>query len=90
MADYDEVRFPPIDGMGIRIDLFTPIVFSGIEYWGADIRRRRLTASGREGKPENIIKVMLKKELGSPADLLRQVADLLDSGTAKVKRAESR
>ncbi len=78
------IEMPPIEGMGIRIDLYKPLTFSGNQKWGADIQRRVLTKSGNEGKPTRILLLTMDQSEGNPADLLRTVADLLDQGTAEI------
>jgi hypothetical protein len=73
--------------LGLRIELCWRLSLGGPGSWGATISRRRLTASDKEGKPERII-TLLHDE--SPAELLRQIATLLEhDGSIPVTEAKS-
>lgn len=60
---------------GLRIELRWRIRLGGPGIYGAGIYRERITKSGNPGNPEHIITLT---DDGSPADLLRRVADIID------------
>lgn len=72
----------PDDGtdLGVRISLTHGLSLGRGEWmWVAVVEKRRETKSGREGKPERQWTLMAQ-EGGTPADLLRDLANLYDAG----------
>jgi hypothetical protein len=62
---------------GIRITVERCISFGGTTIThGLRIERERTTASGRQGKPEPILRLVNNPDQ-SPVDMLRDLADLL-------------
>jgi hypothetical protein len=73
----DDFRAP-----GLRITVERTISFFNSEIKHAlRIERERITASGRQGKPEPIV-VLVNNPGESPADMLRTLADLLAQESA--------
>lgn len=61
---------------GIRIDIGWRLrLMGGADCWAAEVSRNRQTKSGNLGKPERLVTLIGEE---SPADLLREVATLLE------------
>lgn len=77
-------------GPGICVTLHRTLsLTTGDSGWGATIERKRLTKSGREGKPEHVILLVAGPD-DNAGDLLRQIADLYDAGEVSIEDAKTR
>lgn len=65
------------------IKLERRVSFTSGSVLAASIDVERLTASGRKGKPEHLL-TLVANDGDSPADLLRQVAQMFSIGTVTI------
>lgn len=64
---------------GLRLTIERTISFSDPSIrWGLRVERERLTASGRQGKPESIV-LLVNNPDERPSHMLRMLADVLEN-----------
>ena len=70
---------PAADGqdLGLRVTLSQALHLEEGFLWTATVEKRRLTRSGKEGKPVPVCTILARKG-ESPADLMHTLAELYD------------